>query len=81
MRIATPLDRNFSSLIVCVSSNKGHYITETEQAIGLKFGAKLVEGSTTYTSVNESNEVPNARLCSVPQKEHTFPSTVEPKLY
>ena len=35
-------------------------------------------------SANESNEVPNARLCSVPQKEHTFPSiyyTVELKLY
>ena len=30
---------------------------------------------------NESTEVPNARLCSVPQKEHTFPSTVKLKLY
>ena len=28
-----------------------------------------------YTYViNESTEVPNAQLCSVPQKEHTFPS-------
>ena len=30
---------------------------------------------------HKSTEVPNARLCSVPQKEHTFPSTVELKLY
>ena len=42
MRIATPLDRNFSSLIVRAWSDKGRYIPETERAIGLKLGARLV---------------------------------------
>ena len=41
--IATPLDRNFSSLIVRAWSDKGRYIPETERAIGLKLGARLVQ--------------------------------------
>ena len=42
MCVATHLDRNFSSSIVRAMAYKGRCISETELAIGLKFGARLV---------------------------------------